>query len=162
MALANSWDFRIRSASGPEWRGVSLTLEWSLPETAAVSDSNTQEDMSARQALSAWLERLDGATAIPISWAVADRSRGIHEKAPFCPPDANDPAPQNFLTFYTWPVHTVTAQRLLFTQLPVADETWEQGLERGKAGFVQAATGWKPSPLQQTMDLQNILAAAGL
>lgn len=159
MALDNTWNFRIRSDRGPGWTDMPLSLSWSLPEAASISDNNTQEDMSARQALTVWLERLEGATAIPISWAVS--GQGIYEKAPFCPPDADDPAPENFLTFYTWPVHAATGQRLLFTQLPVADETWEPGLDRGKAGFVQAATGWKPSPLQQTMDLEIILAAAG-
>lgn len=135
-----------------------LTLNWFLPEAASISDS-TQEDMSARQALKAWLDRLDGATTLPISWAVS--GEGIFEKAPFCPPDEDDPKPENFLTFYTWPVHAGAGQRLKFTQLPIADETWERGLSRGKAGFVQAATGWKPSPLQQTMDLEIILAASG-
>lgn len=159
MALENTWNFRIRSTGGPRWTEVPLSLSWSLPEAAGISDNNTQEDMSARQALTAWLERLEGACTIPISWAVS--GRGIYEKAPFCPPDEDDPKPESFLTFYTWPVHAVTGRRLLFTQLPVADETWEPGLDRGKAGFVQAATGWKPSALQQTMDLEVILAAAG-
>lgn len=86
---------------------------------------------------------------------------GIFEKAPFCLHDEGDPRPENFLTHYTWPVHALTDERLDFTGLPVADETWEQGISRGKAGFVQAATGWKPGPLQQTMDLEVILAAAG-
>lgn len=159
MPLQNTWDFCTRATNGGSWSGVPLTLSWFLPEAAGISDNNTQDDMSARQALKAWLERLDGAATLPISWAVS--GEGIFEKAPFCPHDEGDPRPENFLTHFTWPVHALTGERLRFTGLPVADETWEHGISRGKAGFVQAATGWKPSPLQQTMDLEVILAATG-
>ncbi|MCQ1994536.1 hypothetical protein [Arthrobacter sp. zg-Y1171] len=109
--------------------------------------------MSAEQALGAWIQHIGRRGTLPISWAISGPA--IYEKAPFCPDDG--PYPENFLSFYTWPVHSVSGTRLNFLHLPVEDELWEAGRNRGKAGFVQAALGWKPSPLQQTMDLEILV-----
>ncbi|WP_328835303.1 hypothetical protein [Streptomyces europaeiscabiei] len=46
-------------------------------------------------------------------------------------------------------------------RLPVLDRGWNDTAAH-KGGFIQEATGWKPSPLQATMDMVQIGYAAGL
>ncbi|MEU9615820.1 MULTISPECIES: hypothetical protein [Streptomyces] len=72
-----------------------------------------------------------------------------------------DPDPEHFLTHFTYPVHAVTGEPINWLRLPVLDSQWNKtAADRG--GFIQQVTGWKPSPLQPTMDVRQIGAAAGL
>lgn len=72
-----------------------------------------------------------------------------------------DDVREDFLTHFTTPVHAETGEPINWARLPVVDRGWNPS--RGdKAGFVQEATGWKPSPLQPVMDMRQIGAAAGL
>lgn len=68
---------------------------------------------------------------------------------------------ENFATVYTHPVHAVTGEPLNWMRLRVLDRGWNTSVAN-KGGFIQEATGWKPSPLQPTMDVRQIGAAAGL
>ncbi|MFJ3601116.1 hypothetical protein ACIPRU_32135 [Streptomyces sp. NPDC090126] len=68
---------------------------------------------------------------------------------------------EDFLTHFTLPVHSVTGETLNWLRLPVLDREWSQAAA-SRGGFIQQATGWKPSPLQPTMDVRQIGAAAGL
>ncbi|MFB8038992.1 hypothetical protein ACFC5Z_40075 [Streptomyces sp. NPDC056004] len=68
---------------------------------------------------------------------------------------------EDFLTHYTHPVHAVTGERINWLRLPVIDLGWNTSAS-DRGGFIQEATGWKPSPLQPTMDVRQIGAAAGL
>jgi hypothetical protein len=68
---------------------------------------------------------------------------------------------EDFLTHYTDPVHSETGEPLNWLRLPVLDRGWNSR-RADKGGFVQEATGWKPSPLQSTVDVRLLGAAAGL
>ncbi|MFI8365303.1 hypothetical protein ACIGD1_34765 [Streptomyces sp. NPDC085612] len=69
--------------------------------------------------------------------------------------------PRHFLTWYTHPLHAATGEPLNWLRLPVVDRGWNASVgDRG--GFIQEATGWKPSPLQPTMNVIEIGRAAGL
>ncbi|MFC9249499.1 hypothetical protein ACFT7S_37270 [Streptomyces sp. NPDC057136] len=69
--------------------------------------------------------------------------------------------PENFATIYTHPEHAVSGEPLNWMRLRVLDRGWNATVSH-KGGFIQEATGWKPSPLQPTMDVRQIGAAAGL
>ncbi|MBC2868546.1 hypothetical protein H1R13_27335 [Streptomyces mexicanus] len=58
-------------------------------------------------------------------------------------------------------MHAETGERVNWMRLPVMDRGWN-GTTADKGGFIQEATGWKPSPLQPTMDFIQIGRAAGL
>ncbi|CUM35746.1 hypothetical protein BN2537_457 [Streptomyces venezuelae] len=66
----------------------------------------------------------------------------------------------DFLTHYTHPAYAVTGQRVNWLRLPVVDPGWN-ATASNKGGFIPQATGWKPSPLQSTMDVRQIGPAAG-
>lgn len=72
-----------------------------------------------------------------------------------------DPVPEHFLTHFTHPVHVVTGERLNWLRLPVRDTAWN-ATKADRGGFIQEVTGWKPSPLQSTMNVRQLGAAAGL
>ncbi|MER6602513.1 hypothetical protein [Streptomyces parvus] len=75
--------------------------------------------------------------------------------------DDEPPYQEDFLTHFTHPAHTVTGERVNWLRLPVLDSQWNQ-TKANRGGFIQQVTGWKPSPLQPTMDVRQIGAAAGL
>jgi hypothetical protein len=81
----------------------------------------------------------------------------VFEAAPFAP----NVLSEDFLTHYTLPAHAKTGERLNWARLPVLDRGWNE-TTADKGGFIQEATGWKPSPLQPTMDYLAIGRAAGL
>jgi hypothetical protein len=65
---------------------------------------------------------------------------------------------EDFLTFYSWPEDTKTRALLNWLTLPVVDKRWNN--QRGdKGGFIQEATGWKPSILQPFVYLPTLLEA---
>lgn len=66
----------------------------------------------------------------------------------------------DFLTYYSWPEDDAGVP-LRWTDLPVLDLVWNKRRD-DHCGFIQEPTGWKPSPLQQTMDVAAIAAATGL
>lgn len=94
---------------------------------------------------------------VPIYWTVTQPDgQGIFESPPHVPDH-----PENFLTYYTHPVHAVTEERLNWLRLPVPDRRWS-ATDNHRGGFIQQATRWKPSPLQPTTNVRQLGAAAGL
>ncbi|MFD8916081.1 hypothetical protein [Streptomyces sp. NPDC059575] len=77
------------------------------------------------------------------------------------PSTHDDPYQQDFLTHYAHPTRAGTGERLNWLRLPVLDLEWN-AKTADTGGFIQEATGWKPSPLQPTMDEEQIGRAAGL
>jgi hypothetical protein len=170
------WVFQPRGTSYT--KTVELVL---LPEVdgSAISDEYTADEISAHDLWNLWVNRYadyqhknDPTNYDPgevrIHWSVATPpgGDGVFELAPhsydtratrtskYMPRD-------NFNTIYTLPVHAVTGEPLNWMRLPVVERGWNAA--RGdKGGFIQEVTGWKPSPLQPTMDVRQIGAAAGL
>ena len=57
-----------------------------------------------------------------------------------------------------WPVDAETGDELDWLALPVVDKLWNS--KRGdKGGFIQEATGWKPSILQPHVFLPALIDA---
>jgi hypothetical protein len=98
-----------------------------------------------------------GKGAARIHWSV--QGDGTFEAAPFQHQPLMAP-PEDFLTYYSWPEHHRTGERLCWNRLPVVDKLWRPR-RADKGGFFQEATGWKPSPLQPVVYVPQILAAAG-
>lgn len=115
----------------------SLDLGWFL-NWDSISDDYVPADISAPDLFSIWLKKVakDG-DDLPISWWIPRYG----ESAPFTGED------EDFLTFYTWPTHAITGERLNWLTLPILDKGWNEG-RNDKGGFIQQVTGWKPSPLQ--------------
>ena len=55
--------------------------------------------------------------------------------------------PTNFLDYYSSPIDCETGEKLNWLALPVEDKLWNSKCQN-KGGFIQEATGWKPSILQ--------------
>ena len=67
-----------------------------------------------------------------------------------------EPDPEDFLSYYSWPVNSKTGERLNWLTLPVIDKRWV-GKHGEKGGFIQEATGWKPAVLQPFVYLPSLL-----
>ena len=96
--------------------------------------------------------------------AVNEIERDLHEMGVKVHPEtmqnkkvADD---KDFLSHYTWPEDPKTGDRLNWLTIPVADRHWTAG-HANKGGFIQEATGWKPSILQPSLYLPGLLKAAG-
>jgi hypothetical protein len=57
-------------------------------------------------------------------------------------------------------MHSETGARLNWLTLPVVDKGWNEA-QNDKGGFIQEATGWKPSALQRTVNMPTLLSACG-
>lgn len=142
-----------------------LALYWEIAGDP-ISDDYLPEETSAHELLDRWLEWVWDANAfdndldvphVPISWSVIGESSGTFEAAPrVIPLDQSE----NFTTFYSHPVHIDTDERINWLRLPVIDKLWRPGTA-AKGGFIQEATGFKPSAFQPTLDLR-VLDAAGV
>ncbi|NER28870.1 MAG: hypothetical protein F6J89_14840 [Symploca sp. SIO1C4] len=61
----------------------------------------------------------------------------------------------DFLNYFTSPVHFKTGEPLNWLSLPVVDKLWNNQ-RADKGGFIQEATGWKPSILQPFVYLRAL------
>ena len=152
--------------SGHTWT-EELVL-YAEPDCSAMSDDYTPDEADARELWRWWVDgyvvkysqRHPGNRPglMPIYWSVTlPTATGVFEAAPF----TNHGLSQDFLTHYTHPVNAETGERLNWVRLPVLDRAWN-ATAADKGGFIQEATGWKPSPLQSTMDVVQIGCAAGV
>jgi len=119
-------------------------------------------------------EAVFGPGAVSIGWYV--EGHGTFESAPFqdlrplnrgLGKHGIGPDTKNFLTYYTEPYDADTGEPIQWAALPVIDKVWrEHALPRGphstKGGFIQEATGWKPSPLQPFVNIELLARASGL
>ena len=152
-----------------------LALHWE-PNGSPLSDDYLPEEADALELWRRWVDEyadlahqrwpmLYRPGEVPILWSVTTPQMvGVFEFVPHTADRRGAVAPQireTFLTHYTDPVHAETGEPLNWARLPVLDRGWS--VERvDKGGFVQEATGWKPSPLQEVMDVRQLGAAAGL
>jgi hypothetical protein len=163
---ATLWNYHVKLADH-EFTS-SLTLVWA-PEGSSISDAYLPDEISAEELWKVWIEECAGRPhdrdpqryrmgEVPISWSVTGSGPGVStfEAAPYQPDEYED-----FLTHYTHPINATSGEMLNWMRLPVADRGWNEST-CDKGGFVQEATGWKPSPFQPVMDVFLIGAAAGL
>ncbi|KYH43236.1 hypothetical protein [Branchiibius sp. NY16-3462-2] len=134
-----------------------LELYWEVSGDP-LSDDYAPSQISAAQLFSRYLARCSERPQRRVWWAVSGIGNGKFEAAPF----QDDPLYDgNWLTHYTWPVDVITGERVNFATLPVVDKLWRPG-RADKGGFIQEATGWKPAPLQSSINIINLARAAGL
>ena len=161
MSLQNGRHMTWRVASRQSdftWEGELLAY-WEA-SFDPISDSYTPDEIDARPLFDFLVERVqaeypDG--LVPISWFVTCPAKGQLERMPFQFNHGPDlPPPDDFLTFFTWPVNTLTGEPLNWLTLPVVDKRWHWETA-DKGGFIQQATGWKPSILQPFVYLESLL-----
>ncbi|MGW1468457.1 hypothetical protein ACWCPT_29445 [Streptomyces sp. NPDC002308] len=164
-------------------RGRTQTVELALyaePDGSSLSDGYLPDEITAEALWRLWTDQAADQHhkdhpeqfhpgEVPIHWSVTlPGIKGVFEAAPHRPArlttsgllDA-DFEREDFLTHYSHPVHAETGERVNWLRLPVIDLGWNASATH-KGGFIQQATGWKPSALQPTMDVRQIGAAAGL
>lgn len=151
--MKNSWTFTHKLPPTPtsSYEREPLELLWWL-DGDSITDEYTPGEISAQDLFKEWLEHpaIKNSQDLRIDWMVLPVDEGV----PFIGED------EDFLSFYTWPVHSETGERLKWTQLPVQDKGWSVD-RHDKGGFIQEFTGWKPSPLQRTLHLPTLLSAIG-
>lgn len=144
-----------------------LALSWEV-NGDPISDDYTSSDADAYELWRTWVRWLTagaghfdqtlGSPHVAIHWTVfSDPEPGHFESAPHQHDGLN---PDDFLSFYAPPVDVETGEPINWLRLPVRDKLWNAD-EGDKGGFIQEASGWKPSPLQPTVDLR-VFEAAGL
>ncbi|MEU4439117.1 hypothetical protein [Micromonospora chalcea] len=159
------WEFATHRSSYN--RTVPLDLYWEL-DGDPLTDDWTPDEITAAELWDRWIDRYINRPRRPrptpytvtIYWSV--QGPGVSETAPFQDWTSRDLSrqPEDFLSFYTWPVDPKTGERLQWTRLPVVDKLWQPHGTKG--GFIQELTGWKPSPLQTTVNIDQIAQAAGV
>lgn len=118
----------------------------------------TSKGMEAGDLLAQWasLREHPPSGLVSISWSV--RGDTISEPMPFQFEDDPSVKGENFLSHFTWPTNVESGEPLNWLSLPVQDKLWD--LKRADAsGFIQEATGWKPSTLQPSVYLPALLKA---
>lgn len=144
-----------------EWEGL-LEAYWEVT-LDPISDDYTPQEIGARELFHKWeklvREKSPGGL-IRISWFVQCKEQGKFNLMPFqfnhFPEYAH--THEDFLTFFTWPVNSVTGERLNWLTLPVVDKLWNPK-RADKGGFIQQATAWKPAILQPYVYLPALSSA---
>jgi hypothetical protein len=167
------WRLRPRFRGAEEFT-CELAYVWEA-NFSAMSDDYLPEDISARDLYLKWARRYEGHLSaehpgryvfgeISISWYIAspDKPTRVFEAAPG---QQHEPGSagigEDFRTHFTLPVHAETGEPLNWLRLPVENKGWN-AKQSDKGGFVQEALGWKPAPLQHTMNAAYLAAMAGI
>ncbi|MFF1574709.1 hypothetical protein ACFVWR_18370 [Leifsonia sp. NPDC058292] len=173
------WTFTGRESRYTETTELTLYAE---PDCSSITDDYLPEEISAPALWRMWVDKVANLAheshphlykpgEVTILWTVTTPAvMNIFEAAPHTRPLPQDPQlvkmfgpyeEEDFLTHYSTPRHAVTGERINWLRLPVMDRGWN-ATTINKGGFIQEVTGWKPSPLQPTMDIGQIGRAAGL
>jgi len=152
--------WRVRSLrSDYEWEGV-LVAYWEV-YLDPISDEYTPREIDARGLFSKWEKQVRKKYPnglVPIYWFVSCEEQGKFDSMPFQFNHFPEMLKEDFLTFFTWPVDSVTGEQLNWLTLPVADKLWNSR-RADKGGFIQQATGWKPAILQPFVYLDSLTEA---
>lgn len=156
---ARVWEFR--SLQGGPVRRAELVAFWEV-QLDPISDDYTPNEISADDLFGRWVAKVEPETAnglVPIYWSVGspERGGGIFEQMPFQFPHF---MAEDFLTRLSWPVDSRTGERLNWLTLHVVDKRWNKS-RADKGGFIQEATGWKPSILQPYVYLGSLTRSRG-
>ncbi|MCL5076304.1 MAG: hypothetical protein M1136_11795 [Chloroflexi bacterium] len=126
-----------------------------------ISDDYTPQEIGARDLFLEWEKRVREKYAnglIPIFWFVQCKEQAVFEGMPFQFEHIPGSFRKDFLTFFTWPVNSETGESLNWLMLPVIDKLWNSR-RANKGGFIQQATGWKPTILQPYVYLPALASA---
>ena len=144
-------DFRLRESGRP--RRTRLWAHWEI--SLAPIYYNPQET-TAEELLHDWAARASESYPngiVPILWLVD----GEDFKVEFLPGTMIDPEyRKDFLSYYTDPRRTDTGELLRWIDLPVPDGDYNHEMA-SKGGYIQEATGWKPSVFQALVLIDHLL-----
>nr|WP_290224281.1 hypothetical protein [Trichocoleus desertorum] len=141
---------------------TSLQAYWEVFDDP-ITDSYEPDEMSAIELFELWAKRIQEKYPnglIPILWQVEIPERML-EFMPFQYEHAELEGiirNNDFLTHFTQPINAVTGELLNWLRLPVVDKLWNSE-QADKGGFIQEATGWKPSILQPYVYLPTLTEA---
>lgn len=148
----NRWNV-VALDTGYTRRDFPLWWGWEA-DCDPISDEYTPDEISAYDLFQEWDKYLQKRGVIvsglvTISWFV--RGSGFIEGPPaFGEYGADNPS--RYDASFDLPTSTADGSPIDWNRIPVADKLWRPG--RGdKGGFIQEATGWKPSVLQPTVPI---------
>ena len=156
------WRVGFKGSGSPgHWTGR-LVAVWEVAFDP-ISDNFTPDEISAVDLFKQWAREVRPRypdLLIPIDWYIDGPDSAKFESAPFQHPRGKR-SQDSFLTFYHWPEDPETGERLSWLRLPVVDKGWSPGFAKipgsiTKGGFIQEATGWKPSILQPYVYLPSL------
>lgn len=185
---SNQWTFT--TSRGRTREGCPLYLYWEV-SCDPITDDYRVTDITPEELWREWLTRypidetaeaMYGPGARRIHWFVTSTDPGVLESAPFRDLRAvvhdgqTDPTAlqqalrfeykMEFLNHYSWPFHTTTGEQLHWSRLPVIDKVWRTtdlpDVYEYKGGFIQEATGWKPSAYQAYVNVHQLARMGGL
>jgi hypothetical protein len=126
-----------------------------------ISDDYTPQEISTIDLLIQWAKEVQAEypnNLIPIFWSV--NAKGVKFATFEFMPAQYKHLPgmlrEDFLTFFTHPISAVTGEALNWLTVPVVDKYWNSE-HADKGGFIQQATGWKPSALQPYVYLPALM-----
>lgn len=135
-----------------------LKVYWEL-NYSSISDDYTPDEISAKKLFKRWASLVwqkhpDG--LVHILWTID--VRGNHSSnMEFMPfqyfPFENKP--KDYFDYWSNPIDCETDKPLDWLSLPVPDKFWNSKRD-DKGGFIQQATGWKPSILQPYVYLPSL------
>lgn len=148
---------------GTTWEPEGMLVAYWEVEGDPISDEYTPKEISARELFNRWaagVQKRFPNNLIPIHWFLEYKGKDLStfEGMPFQFEHIPDSFPENFLTFFTWPVNSKTGEQLNWLTLQVADKLWNRR-RADKGGFIQEATGWKPAILQPYVYLPSLMSA---
>lgn len=137
-----------------------LKVYWELDDSS-ISDDYTPDEISPKKLFNKWVSLVREKypnDLIHIMWFVevkGNRGSGF-EFMPFqyIPPNLKH-KPTNYLDHWSHPIDCETDKPLNWLSLPVPDRLWNSK-SYDKGGFIQQATGWKPSILQPYVYLPSL------
>ncbi len=138
--------------SGCESQGV-LIAEWEVC-CETMGDDYLPSEIRAGDLFLLWAKRMmkdypDG--LISIEWFVS--AEGTFERLPFQYDQRG--SRREYFTFFTWPKN-VAGRKIDWDTIPVQDKKWN-AKTADKGGFIQEATGWKPTIYQPFVYLPALL-----
>ena len=152
------WNFRHRTL-GHEHTEASIVAVWEA-HLDPISDDYTPSEISAPDLFTLWARRVSERHPnglVPIYWFVDVRGETVRtfEYMPFQLDHLRRYNKEDFLSFFSWPTNPQSGRQLNWLNLPVVDKLWRRR-RADKGGFVQEATGWKPSILQPFVYLPSL------
>jgi predicted GIY-YIG superfamily endonuclease len=143
-----------------------------------ITDDYLPDEISAEALLHIWRRRYVENRWLDPSYVYDDGMRPQHPDSPMplmwtvlgpaimefaSPWEMPFPNSPHFLLYYSQPHDAKTGLPIELHELPVINKRWDN-VRGDKGGFIQAATGWKPSPMQDWVtpsDIFNHRAIAG-
>ena len=127
-----------------------------------ISDDYTPSEIKASDLLERWGEAVQQKypnELIPIFWYVEVKGASMKtfETMPLQYKHLPGMQQEDFLSFFTAPINLTTGKPLNWLDVPVIDKLWNSE-KANKGGFIQQATGWKPSVLQPFVYLPALLS----